>query len=97
MKVTAARGGERSAKWAGYNVHPVVLLLTVVKWLRLPKPVKYAGYLLVKNRPIWAVSRIRGSNIPIQLNLGDFIQYWIYVDGIYEVDVFRFLRDKLQG
>lgn len=72
-------------------------LFVIAKSLKLPKVVKYAGYMLVKNRPLWVVSKLRGSDIAMPLNLGDYVQYWMYMDGIYDVPLYIFLRNRLQG
>jgi FkbM family methyltransferase len=97
MKDTKTRREDRHATPTDYKALPVVLLLTAFKWFRLPKPIMYAGYMLIKNRQIWVVAKIKGSNLPIRLNLGDFIQYWIFVNGIYEEPLYRFLRQRLKG
>ncbi len=44
------------------------VLFTLAKSLNLPKVLKYAGYMLIKNRPLWIVSKLKGSR--------DSSQYW---------------------
>ena len=52
---------------------------------------------MIRNKNIWVESNILGSNARVDLNIGDFIQYWIFIDGIYEKNVFEFLRKNIGG
>lgn len=60
-----------------------------IKWMRFPRYVKYAFYLLVKGRHIKVRSKLVVSENLINLNIGNFIDYWIFMDGIYEGNLIK--------
>ena len=51
---------------------------------------KYKLYTLIKNKDINLLTVIKYSQLKILLNLGDYIQYFIYMDGIYEDETVEF-------
>lgn len=77
----------------------IILLAKTVKRLNSPHIVKYFIYLLAKDRLIPIHSKISYSGAKIDLNLGDFIDFWIFVDGIYEgrwiQAIAPFVNDKI--
>ena len=54
-------------------------------------------FLKVKNSNFTIERRIRHSRLLLPLNLGDWIQYWIFMDGAYELELVDFLRPYVQG
>jgi len=52
---------------------------------------RYSYYLKIKNKNIIVKSRIKYSNSKILLNIGDFIQYYMFMDGSYEVETLGFV------
>ncbi len=68
------------------NYFERLLLVTafVFKLLNPPHFIKFTLFLLLKNRQIKIRSLVKISNAKIDLNLGDFIDYWIFMDGLYE-------------
>lgn len=47
-----------------------------------------------KGRNIFKSKKLKFSKLHVLLNIGDFIQYWIYMDGAYEVSFVRYFFDK---
>ncbi len=54
-------------------------------------------FLKVKNSNFTIERRIRHSRLLLPLDLGDWIQYWIFMDGAYELELVDFLRPYVQG
>ncbi len=52
---------------------------------------RYHFYELVKNRDLILKRKIRHSGVTLPLNLGDFIQYWMFMEGAYEKKLIDFL------
>ena len=62
-----------------------LLIARILKFFNAPHMIKYLYFILIlKNNNIKATSKIGISNYSISLNIGDFIEYWIFVDGLYE-------------
>lgn len=62
----------------------LILLAYLFKKLKLPHILKYLLFLKLKNKDIPVKSHLKLSLAKINLNLGNFIDYWIYVDESYE-------------
>lgn len=52
---------------------------------------RYRFYESVKNRDLILKRKIRHSGVTLPLNLGDYIQYWMFMDGAYEKKLIDFL------
>ncbi len=50
----------------------------------LPHFIKYGLFIFLRGRSIPVKSQLKISRAKINLNLGSFIDYWIFVDGSYE-------------
>lgn len=59
-------------------------LAFIIRPLNFPHPVKFLLFLLIRSRNIPVRPSIKISNARMDLNLGNFIDYWIFMDGSYE-------------
>lgn len=59
-------------------------LALIIRALNSPHFLKYLLFLFLKSRNIPVKSSIKISNAKMNLNLGDFIDYWIFMEGSYE-------------
>lgn len=64
----------------------VIIIALILKSFNAPHVVKYAFFMVIKGKKIHAVAKLPISNVQIAVDLGEFIQYWIFVDGLYEKD-----------
>jgi FkbM family methyltransferase len=63
----------------------LIFIARLIKNTKVPHTVKYIVFLIFfKNKKIDLESKITYSPYSIQLNIGKFIDYWIYMDGTYE-------------
>ena len=63
------------------------IALPIAKFLKrfeAPHLLKFVFFQFIKNRNIRTVSMLEISNASVNLDLGNFIEYWIYMDGLYE-------------
>lgn len=75
-----------------------VAIAKTLMWFRRPlKGLRYGFYLKVKNSGLTLERRIRHSGLKLPLNLGDWVQYWIFMDGAYEIELVDFLRPYVKG
>lgn len=60
---------------------------------------RYRFYQRVKNSDLTLQGRLRHSRVVLPLNLGDWIQYWMFMEGAYEKQLVDFLhpyvKDKI--
>lgn len=75
----------------------LVYIAHFFKFLRLPHVLKYGLFLIMKGRTIPVRARIDISGAIIDLNLGDFIEYWIFMDGLYEGAWIAKVKDFVEG
>lgn len=75
----------------------ILQVLFIVKYLHAPHIIKYLGYLLIKDRTVIVSSRVDISNIDIDLNIGDFIEYWIFMDGLFESKWVHLAKELVAG
>jgi len=61
------------------------------------KGFRHGFFLKIKNSEFIIERRIRHSRLLLPLDLGDWIQYWIFMDGAYEIELVDFLRPYVQG
>ena len=67
------------------NLEKLLLFVAFAfKILNPPHFIKYVFFLLLKTKQILVLSNVKISNAKIYLNLGDFIDYWIFINGLYE-------------
>ena len=69
----------------------------IVKVLYFPRFLKYFFFLLIKRRNIFTYSKIKISGALVCLNLGDFIDFWVFMDGGYEEKWIRKTKDLVKG
>lgn len=62
----------------------ILLFLDAIKFLHAPHAIKYLCFFLIKGRTVIVPTRIDISNIILDLDIGDFIEYWIFMDGLFE-------------
>ncbi len=72
-------------------------LALIIRPLNPPHFLKYGFFLLLKNRKIGASSNIQMSGARVSLNLGNFIDYWIFMDGSYEGAWIEKVKDLVDG
>jgi FkbM family methyltransferase len=75
----------------------VLRLLYAIKFLHAPHAIKYLGFLLIKDRILIVPSRLDISNIVIDLNIGDFIEYWMFMDGLFESKWVHIAKEYVAG
>lgn len=67
------------------------------RFLHLPHALKYGLFLTMKGKTIPVRARIDISGAIIDLNLGDFIEYWLFMDGLYEEAWIAKIKDFVEG
>lgn len=58
---------------------------------------RYRFYQRVKNSGLRLRGRLKYSRIKLTLILGDWIQYWLFMDGAYERDLVGFLHPRVKS
>ena len=58
---------------------------------------RYRFYQRVKNSDLTLHGTLRHSRIRLPLNLGDWVQYWMFMDGAYERGLVDFLCPRVKG
>jgi FkbM family methyltransferase len=58
---------------------------------------RYEFFQRVKDSNLTLHGRIRHSGIRVPLNLGDYVQYWMFMDGAYEHRLVDFLCPRVKG
>ena len=58
---------------------------------------RYRFYQRIKNSDLRLKRKIRHSGIVLPLNLGDWIQYWMFMEGAYEKQLVDFLKPHVTG
>lgn len=75
----------------------LLFLAYIFKLLRIPHIFKYALFLLIRKKSINVYSKIEISDVKVSLNLGNFIEYWIFMDGLYEADWIKKVGNLVHG
>lgn len=75
----------------------LLTLAHIFKFLNLPHIFKYGLFMWLKKKQISVRSGIAISNIDVNLNLGDFIEYWTFMDGLYEKDWIIKAKELVKG
>lgn len=77
----------------------IIFIASFLRDFRFPHLVKYAFFLLIRRKQILVNSKINFSDAKIQLNLGEFIGYWIFMNGSYEEEwisyISKLVKDKV--
>ena len=77
----------------------ILRILKFVRFIHVPRVVKYVLFRCIKGRNIPVQSKIGISEISITLDIGNFIEYWIFMDSLYEKDwvwlVQKYVEDKI--
>lgn len=58
---------------------------------------RYRFYQRIKNSDLVLSRKIRHSGIVLPLNLGDWIQFWMFMEGAYEKQMVDFLKPHVTG
>jgi FkbM family methyltransferase len=58
---------------------------------------RYRFHQKIKNSSLILRGRLRHSNIVLPLNLGDWVQYWMFMEGAYERQLVDFLLPYVKG
>lgn len=80
-----------------YIEKSLLVIAYISKILKLPHLLKYGLFLLIKKRQIPIRSSINISYAKMDLNLGNFIDYWIFMDGSYEGKWQMQVREFVKG
>jgi len=75
----------------------VLSFIYLLKFIHAPHAIKYLGFLLIKDRTLIIPSRVDISNIVIDLNIGDFIEYWMFMDGLFEKEWVHLSKELVEG
>jgi FkbM family methyltransferase len=55
-----------------------------------------AYYNTIKNKDIFVRTKMDMSGLRVTLNIGDFVQFWMFMEG-YEQELCRFMSEKING
>lgn len=69
----------------------------IFKKIKLPHALKYLLFLILKNKKLPIRTHIKLSHAKMDLNIGNFIDYWIYVDGSYEEKWLKEVQKLVRG
>ncbi len=58
---------------------------------------RYRFYQRIKNCDLLLQRKIRHSGVNLPLNLGDWIQYWMFMEGVYEKPLVDYLLPHVSG
>jgi hypothetical protein len=75
----------------------LLIVAYIIRSLKLPHLCKYGLFVIIKSRNIPTQSVILLSQKKIKLNLGEFIEYWIFMDGTYEKNWVLIAHDFVKG
>ncbi len=64
----------------------IIIVAYLLKYLHTPHIVKYIFYLFIRKRKLVVQSNIDVSGVRVSLNIENFIDYWVFMDGLYEKD-----------
>lgn len=74
------------------------LLLFVFRYTPfIPMRIIFKLCLSYRGKNIFKSRKLRFSKLFVLLNIGDLIQYWMYVDGAYEVSFVRYFFNRYQN
>jgi FkbM family methyltransferase len=73
------------------------MMAYVTKYLLRSSRLRRSFYTLIKRKDIFVHARIDISNLNIILNIGDYIQYWIFMEGGYERDICHFISQNIKN
>lgn len=62
----------------------LIFVARFIRYFKFPHIFKYAFFLIIRRKQIKVNSVINFSGAKIELNLGEFIGYWIFMEGSYE-------------
>ncbi len=69
--------------------------------LKIAKPtphlIKYVLFKTIEGKKLSFESKLSFSGNLVNLNVGDFVQYWMYMDGVYERPWVKLIRERIQG
>jgi FkbM family methyltransferase len=69
----------------------------LLKFLLRSSRLRRSFFPRVQGRDIFVHSRMDISNLKILLNIGDYIQYWIFMEGGYEQELCRFVSRHIRN
>lgn len=75
----------------------LIFIASFLKQQNFPHTFKYLFYLLLNEKKIFVDRMVDISKSKMKLNIGNFIEYWIYMDGIYERDWIRNVIPFIEG
>jgi FkbM family methyltransferase len=75
-----------------------ITLARLLRFLNAPHVIKYILFIFIRGKKVYTPATIEFSHTAITLNLGEFIEYWIFVDGAYEkewiLQASQLIKDK---
>src|SRR6266702_2866176 len=54
-------------------------------------------FYLVKNKDVFIQARLKLSKSKMTVNLGDWVQFWIFMEGAYELEMVEFVDSCVKG
>lgn len=64
----------------------------VIRFSKSPRVIKYLLYLFVKGRRISTKGEIRETGKIVYLDIGNFIDYWVFMEGYYEGEWLKYIK-----
>ena len=71
------------------------ILARFCRYKLIPSKFHYEIYKLCKGTLLLLTRKLAFSDVKMLLNIGDYIQFWIYIDGAYELNFIKFLVNYL--
>ena len=75
----------------------LIIIAHFIRIIKLPHPIKYLFYLVLKGRTLIVDSVSFKKPMFKDLNIGYFIDYWIFMDGLYEKQCLNYLKKRLKS
>jgi FkbM family methyltransferase len=72
-------------------------LASFAKAMPLPHAAKYLIFKTIEGRQLRLPSKLAFSNVDVHLDVGDFVQFWMYVDSIYERPWVEFIQTRIKN
>lgn len=88
--MSAAVNSEISA----YDSWRIGLVQKAKAW-PLPHAAKFAIYRMIRQRPLVLKSHLAISDVEVELNVADFVQYWMFVNGLYEAAWVKLVSNRV--
>jgi len=78
-----------------YNMKYKKILARLCRYKLIPSKFHYEIYKLCKGSLLLMTRKLAFSDVKMLLNISDYIQFWIYISGAYELNFIKFLVNYL--